>query len=65
MVFNITRVTQPDSYKKISHFRIMPQKPELLAFAEKQSTKSLVSLVKNNPKSPDLLPKPIRRELSN
>ena len=40
----------------------MPQKQELLAFAEKQSTKLLV---KNNPKLPNLLPKPIRRELSN
>ena len=40
----------------------MPQKQEFLAFVEKQTAKSLVS---NNPKSPDLLPKPIRREFSN
>ena len=61
MVFNITRVTQPDSYKKISHFHIMPQKQELLAFVEKQAAKSLVN---SCPKSPVLLPKPIRREFS-
>ena len=40
----------------------MPQKQEFLAFVEKQTAKSLVN---NNPKSPDLLPKPIRREFSN
>ena len=40
----------------------MPQKQEFLAFVEKQTAKSLVS---NNPKSLDLLPKPIRREFSN
>ena len=40
----------------------MPQKQEFLAFVKKQTAKSLV---KNNPKSSDLLPKPIRREFSN
>ena len=39
----------------------MPQKQEFLAFVEKQTTKSLV---KNNPKTPDLLTKPIPREFS-
>ena len=62
MVFNITGAPQDDSYKNISRFLVMPQKQEFLAFVEKQTAKSLVS---NNPKSPDLLPKPIRREFSN
>ena len=62
MVFNITRASQKESYKNISLFRVMPQKQEFLAFVEKQTAKSLVN---NNPKSPDLLPKPIRREFSN
>jgi hypothetical protein len=61
MVFNITRASQKESYKNISLFRVMSQKQEFLAFVEKQTTKSLV---KNNPKTPDLLPKPIRREFS-
>ena len=62
MVFNITRASQKESYKNISLLRVMPQKQEFLAFVEKQTAKSLEN---NNPKSPDLLPKPIRRELSN
>ena len=62
IVFNITRASQKESYKNIIRFRVMPQKQEFLAFVEKQTVKSLVN---NNPKSPDLLPKPIRREFSN
>ena len=61
MVFNITRASQKESYKNISLFRVMPQKQEFLAFVEKQTAKSLVN---NNPKLPDLLPKPIRRKFS-
>ena len=62
MVFNLTGASQKDSYKNISRFHVMPQKQEFLAFVEKQTAKSLV---KNNPKSLDLLPKPIRRQFSN
>ena len=61
MVFNITRASQRDSYKNVNRLHVMPQKQEFLAFVEKQTAKSLVN---NNPKSPDLLPKPIRREFS-
>ena len=62
MVFNITRDSWKDSYKNIIRFHVMPQKQEFLTFVEKQTAKSLVN---NNPKSPDLLPKPVRRGFSN
>ena len=62
MVFNLTGAPWKDSYKNNSRCHVMPQKQEFLAFVEKQTVKSLV---KNNPKSPDLLPKPIRRQFSN
>jgi len=62
MVFNITGVAKHDGYKNISHFHVMPQKQELLAFVEKQSAKSLAD---NRLKSPILLPRPIRKKFSN
>ena len=61
IVFNITGVAKHDGYNHNSRFHVMPQKQELLAFVEKQAAKSLVN---SCPKSPVLLPKPIRREFS-